>query len=191
MTRQKSGAGVTSAKRGASTTTRETSRGGARKSPKGGASTTTGEASRGAARSSPAGAQLDADALLAALVLVPASYSRNRFFELYTDPAMRRLRRRASLLRSLVRDILAKKATRAVLTRLDGGYELAVTFAADGGARRTRVARGELVVIGTMLARVAARAPAADAALAAILAELGPDALSELGGLFTRLLERA
>lgn len=191
MTRRKSGAGGPFPKGGTPKARAAPERGAARSPTKGGASTTRVPPSRSVARSTPTGAQLDADALLAALVLVPASYSRNRFYELYTDPAMRRVRRRASLLRSLVRDILAKKATRAGLARLDGGYELAVTFAADGGARRTRVARSELVVIGTMLARVPARAAAADAALAAILAELGPDALTELGGLFTRLLERS
>jgi hypothetical protein len=47
---------------------------------------------------------IDLEALLVALVLAPATYSRNRFFELYTDPAARRARRRASLVRSVVRD---------------------------------------------------------------------------------------
>jgi len=53
---------------------------------------------------------LDREALLAALTLAPATYSRNRFFELYAhDRGLYLVRRRASLLRSIVRHL-----TRAV-----------------------------------------------------------------------------
>jgi hypothetical protein len=48
---------------------------------------------------------LDREALLAALVIAPAVYSRNRFFDLYRDPEAHRVRRRASQLRSIVRHI--------------------------------------------------------------------------------------
>jgi hypothetical protein len=48
---------------------------------------------------------IDREALLAALVIAPATYSRNRFFELYRDPEAYRVRRRASQLRSIVRHI--------------------------------------------------------------------------------------
>ena len=48
---------------------------------------------------------LDPQALLAALVLAPATYSRNRFFQLYADPEVRKVRRRAHQLRSVVRDL--------------------------------------------------------------------------------------
>ncbi len=54
---------------------------------------------------------IDREALLAALVIAPATYSRNRFFDLYTDPEVYRVRRRASQLRSIVRHV-----TRAVPT---------------------------------------------------------------------------
>lgn len=47
----------------------------------------------------------DLEALLVALVLSPATYSRNRFFELYKDPAVRRARRRASVVRSVIRHL--------------------------------------------------------------------------------------
>lgn len=46
---------------------------------------------------------VDPEALLVALVLDPATYSRNRFFEMYTDPEIRRVRRRAQLVRGIVR----------------------------------------------------------------------------------------
>ena len=45
---------------------------------------------------------LDADALLVALTLSPATYSRNRFFEMYRSPEMQRTRRRAGQLRGVV-----------------------------------------------------------------------------------------
>jgi hypothetical protein len=47
--------------------------------------------------------KMDRDALLCALTLAPATYSRNRFFTLYEVGDMRSVRRRASLVRSLVR----------------------------------------------------------------------------------------
>jgi hypothetical protein len=48
---------------------------------------------------------IDREALLSALVLAPATYSRNRFFELYKDPELFRIRRRASQIRSIVRHV--------------------------------------------------------------------------------------
>jgi len=48
---------------------------------------------------------IDREALLAALVIAPATYSRNRFFELYQDPDVYRIRRRASQIRSIVRHV--------------------------------------------------------------------------------------
>ncbi len=44
----------------------------------------------------------DPDALLVALTLSPATYSRNRFFEMYRSPEMQRTRRRAGQLRGVV-----------------------------------------------------------------------------------------
>jgi hypothetical protein len=52
----------------------------------------------------------DLEALLCALVLVPDAYSRNRFFRLYQEPEVQRLRRRAARLRSLIRDLVAAGA---------------------------------------------------------------------------------
>jgi hypothetical protein len=44
----------------------------------------------------------DPEALLVALVLCPGTYSRNRFFELFTDPQFFAVRRRAKLLRGII-----------------------------------------------------------------------------------------
>jgi hypothetical protein len=48
---------------------------------------------------------LDREGLLAALVIAPGTYSRNRFFDLYKDPEIHRVRRRAAQLRSIVRHV--------------------------------------------------------------------------------------
>lgn len=47
----------------------------------------------------------DPEALLVALVLCPGTYSRNRFFSLYTDPAFAYVRRRAQLVRSVITEL--------------------------------------------------------------------------------------
>lgn len=52
-----------------------------------------------------AAVEVDAEALLVALVLVPNSYPRNRFFSLFKQPEARHSRRRAALLRSLSEEI--------------------------------------------------------------------------------------
>ena len=53
---------------------------------------------------------IDLEALLVALVLAPATYPRNRFFALYQNPEVRRVRRRASHLRGLVRQVAATRS---------------------------------------------------------------------------------
>jgi hypothetical protein len=45
------------------------------------------------------------DALFVALVLAPGTYSRNRYFNLFKEDALWRARRRAQVIRSLVRDL--------------------------------------------------------------------------------------
>ncbi|MEJ7729965.1 MAG: hypothetical protein WKG00_12170 [Polyangiaceae bacterium] len=49
------------------------------------------------------------DALLVALVLDPSTYSRNRFFDLHNSAVFRRVRRRASLVRSVVRHVCSMR----------------------------------------------------------------------------------
>jgi hypothetical protein len=50
-------------------------------------------------------ASVDLDALLCALTLVPTAFARNRFFNLFEDPAARRVRRRASRVRGIIRQL--------------------------------------------------------------------------------------
>jgi len=77
-------------------------------------------------------ARPDLEALLVALVLVPGTYSRNRFFALYTDPDAARVRRRAQLLRSLIAEVTQKDPARR-------GHIVAIDEREDGGASFTYV----------------------------------------------------
>ena len=61
-----------------------------------------GRGRRGAAR----GPDVDLDALLCALVLAPRTFARNRFFALHENPAVRRVRRRASRVRGIIRQLV-------------------------------------------------------------------------------------
>ena len=103
---------------------------------------------------------IDREALLVARVLAPATYSRNRFFEMYKDPDVRRVRRRASLLRSVVRQ-LVKVAPEGVVVELrardEGAFELAY-HVPSLGLRRTAAADAlELAVVRFALGASASR----------------------------------
>jgi hypothetical protein len=49
--------------------------------------------------------RVDHDALIVAMTLVPGAYARNRMFTLFKDPEVRHAKRRASLLRGVVRQL--------------------------------------------------------------------------------------
>jgi hypothetical protein len=55
------------------------------------------------------------DGLLCALVLAPDTFARNRFFGLYEDPVLRRARRRAYHVRSILRQLLGQGKEKALL----------------------------------------------------------------------------
>ncbi|MEZ4301894.1 MAG: hypothetical protein R3B70_43575 [Polyangiaceae bacterium] len=85
---------------------------------------------------------LDAEALLVALTLSPATYSRNRFYEMYTSPVVQRSRRRAGQIRSivtaLVSDTAAKGSGRLISVEPDaGGGAVMVYDVPSLGMRRT------------------------------------------------------
>jgi hypothetical protein len=61
-------------------------------------------------------AKVDPDALLCALILAPRTFPRNRYFALYEDSVARRVRRRASRVRGIIRQLVAKGADRAEIT---------------------------------------------------------------------------
>lgn len=112
----------------------------------------------------------DLEALLVALVLAPATYSRNRFFSLYTDPEVRRVRRRASLIRGIVRHVSRVHADAAgeVLTiepTAAGRVTLTYVVPAIGLRRTATLDPIELSLVRFAMAR-APKEPPAGAALA-------------------------
>ena len=54
------------------------------------------------------GPDVDLEGLLCALVLAPRTFARNRFFSMYQDPAVKRVRRRAGRVRGLIRQLLGQ-----------------------------------------------------------------------------------
>ncbi len=85
--------------------------------------------------------ELDRDALLVALVLSPATYSRNRFFEMYRDPELRRVRRRASLLRGIAQHVARVRPSElGEIVRVEpaAGEEMRLVYVVPAlGLRRT------------------------------------------------------
>ena len=61
-------------------------------------------------------ASVDLDALLCALILAPRTFSRNRFFYLFEQPAARRVRRRATRVRGVIRQLLGQGREPAEIT---------------------------------------------------------------------------
>jgi hypothetical protein len=127
---------------------------------------------------------LDPEALLAALVIAPATYSRNRFFELYRDADLHRVRRRASQIRSIVRHVTranpAEPGETVSFSPRDGDrVELTYVVPALGLRRTALLDPIELSLVRFAMARAerAADPPADDpdrARIEAALARLAP-----------------
>lgn len=100
-----------------------------------------------------------ADGLLAALTLAPATWSRNRFFDLYKDPGVQNVRRRAGLLRGVVRH-LSHAAVEGLEERQDGDRWVLSYRVPDLGLSRTVVLTAfENAVLRVTLARAKGEAP--------------------------------
>ncbi|MCC6524357.1 MAG: hypothetical protein IT373_16985 [Polyangiaceae bacterium] len=113
-------------------------------------------------RPSGVGRVVDAEALFMALVLAPQSYPRNRFPWLFELPEARRARRRAALLRSLVRDLRRPPAPERWLdveAAPGGGAVLRSSDRALGLERRTVLDEVELALLLYVLERCAPEAP--------------------------------
>lgn len=110
----------------------------------------------------------DLEALLVALVLAPATYSRNRFFELYKDPAVRRVRRRASLVRSVVRHLAPTTSLNqgelvSATTMPSGRVVLTYAVSALGLRRTTTLDPLEAALVRYSVARASSPRGGADA----------------------------
>ncbi len=119
----------------------------------------------------------DHDALLCALVLAPDAFSRNRFFELYEQPDVRRLRRRAARVRGILRQLTSGAEVTGELELADGRrllryrlVELGLSRTAAlspleaaalrfslARARRSAVDPGDRAIVETALARLSER----------------------------------
>lgn len=107
-----------------------------------------------ATRSAPRPA-LDREALLVALVLAPATYSRNRFFDLYTDVEVRRVRRRAGQMRSVINQLVRPGITsRRDPPDAEGLVRLRYEVPAIGLRRTVLLAPIELSLLRYALSRV-------------------------------------
>ena len=109
--------------------------------------------------------EIDCEALLSALVLAPSTYSRNRFFQLYQDVEVRRVRRRASIVRSLVKQfvrtaiepVVSPLVSREASPEPEGEVEVVLAAPGLGFARRTILTGLELSLFRYMLARALGR----------------------------------
>ncbi len=126
-------------------------------------------------------AGIDLDALLVALVMVPTSYPRNRFYELHKLPAVKRVRRRAANLRSIVADLIDGADGVAVAT-WGSGFELRYALPGMLAERRARLDARELALVAAVVRRTA-RDKAGE-----LVAAVGESAIAELTPVLARLL---
>lgn len=130
--------------------------------------------------------KVDLDALLVALVLVPHSYSRNRFFGLFKWPPARRVRRRAGRLRSLINELSANELEELQLDHdvEGGGLRLRYRLSELEVRRMARLNAKELGIVQYALRRL----PETRDILDPILAPMATDGLgpiqADLSGLF-------
>jgi hypothetical protein len=119
----------------------------------------------------------DHDALLCALVLAPDTFARNRFFDLFEQPDLRRLRRRASRVRGILRQLTSGAEITGELELADGRrllryrveelglsrtaalspLEAAALRFSLARTRRTPVDPGDRAIVETALARLSER----------------------------------
>lgn len=100
---------------------------------------------------------VDREALLCALVLSPLTFPRNRFFQLFTQPWARKVRSRATQIRSILRH-LARQSDRATQAQAlvegdQGGVAVRYAMRDLRLSRTTRLDRLEIAVLRFALAR--------------------------------------
>jgi len=120
--------------------------------------------------------EVDADALLCALVLAPRAYSRNRFFELFEEPERRRVRRRAGRVRGILRQLVAGAEITGEVELDDGRHLLRYRVPSLNLSRSAALSRLEFATLRFALDRSKKREPETE--VRAIVEE----ALHRLGG---------
>jgi hypothetical protein len=84
--------------------------------------------------------KVDKDALLCGRVLAPRTFSRNRFFDLFEEPEAKRIRRRASRVRGIIRQLSGNRGDKAEITgeRILGDGRVLIRYTVgDVALRRT------------------------------------------------------
>jgi hypothetical protein len=102
----------------------------------------------------------DADALLCALVLAPGAFSRNRFFHMFEQPELRRVRRRASRVRGILRQLTAGAEVTGEIELADGRRMLRFRMPALGLSRTAALSALESATLRFALARAQKKSPA-------------------------------
>jgi len=101
--------------------------------------------------------QLSVDGLLCALVIAPQVYARNRFFELFEQPLLRRTRRRAALLRGIVRQLATPHGMRGEIigqqVLADGRVLLRYVVPGLNFTRTTALTSLEAAIVRYLIAR--------------------------------------
>ena len=113
-------------------------------------------------RTAAAAVDVDADALLCALVLAPRSFSRNRFFELFEAPEKRRVRRRATRVRGILRQLVAGAEITGEVELDDGRRLLRYRMPELGLSRTAALSRLEFAALRFALDRAKRREPDAE-----------------------------
>jgi hypothetical protein len=113
-------------------------------------------------RAAGAVADVDADALLCALVLAPRSFSRNRFFELFEAPEKRRVRRRATRVRGILRQLLSGAEITGEIELDDGRRLLRYRMPELGLSRTAALSKLEFAALRFALDRSKKREPDAE-----------------------------
>jgi hypothetical protein len=98
---------------------------------------------------------VDRESLVIAMTLVPRLFSRNRSFALFEDPEVRRARRRATLLRGIVRQLagVAGAMESLRIARAAGGCELSYRLPALKMHRRASLSEVELACVHYLVSR--------------------------------------
>lgn len=97
----------------------------------------------------------EGDALVIAMTLVPGLFSRNRTFSFFEDPEVRHARRRATLLRGIVRQLATAAGAMESLriARGAGRWELSYGLPAMKVQRRVSLSDVELACVHHLVSR--------------------------------------
>jgi len=124
-------------------------------------------------------AAVDPDALLCALILSPRAFSRNRFFWLFESEEHRRVRRRASRIRGILKQLLDRAEITGELELEDGRFLLRYRLESLGLSRTAALSKLEAATLRFALSKAKRHDPNAndrdqvEAALERLSTQLG------------------